>query len=242
MNNGIPDYMQRMSDRATLDSAVDRAAADMVNTFDAAEAVADYVETDLRMTAIKIVMSWVETDMADLDEGETLSDRLIAMLIESVDEDGDDDLSDMEIDALNIAIEGAWDYITGKGVSGEDADMLLNDADEEAGMRVRDMLVEKMADGETEYDSAYTTAVHGMDGMTVDAISAKLRGKMTIGHKHGRKKIVHHMLRRIRRTGKQRAAFQKARRRAHSGNALKLNMRSNRLTRRIFGGRRKVVG
>lgn len=242
MNNGIPDYLERVKDRAMLDSAVNAAAANMVNTFDAAEAVADYVETDLRMTAIKMVMSWVETDPADLDEGETLSDRLIGMLLESVDEDGDDELNDHEIDALNVAIEGAWDYITGKGVSAEDADMLLNDADEEAGMRVRDMLVEKMGDDETEYDSAYMAAVDSMDGLSLDAINAKLRGKMTIGHKHGRKKVVHHMLRRIRRTGKQRAAFQKARRRAHSGNALKINKRSNRLTRRIFGGRRKVVG
>ncbi len=164
------------------------------------------------------------------------------MMIEGVDEDGDDDLSDEEIDALNIAAAGAFDYLISKGVSDTDADLLLNEGDEEAGVRVRDSLVESMGDGETEYDNAYLTAVDNVEGMSLDAITAKLRGKMTVGHKHGRKKIVHHMLRRIRRTGKQRAAFQKARRRSHSGNALKLNKRSNLLTRRVFGGRRKVVG
>lgn len=240
--NGIPDYLQNAHERVTLDNAVDAAAAKAVNTFDAASAVADYVETDLRLMAVKMVMAWVETPADDLDEGETLADRLIAMMLEGVDEDGDDDLNDDEIDALNIAITGAWDYITSKGVSEADADLLLNEGDEEAGVRVRDALVEGMGDGETEYDNAYLTAVDSMDGLSLDAINAKLRGKMTVGHKRGRKKIVHHMLRRIRRTGKQRAAFQKARRRSHSGNALKLNKRSNLLTRRVFGGRRKIVG
>lgn len=240
--NGFPDYLQTAFDRVTLDSATESAAAKAVTTFDAASAVADYVETDLRMMGVKMVMSWVETPAEDLDEGETLADRLIAMIVEGVDEDGDDDLNDDEIDALNIAAGGAWDYLVGKGVSEADADLLLNEGDEDAGVRVRDALVDGMGDGETEYDNAYLTAVDSMEGASLDAITAKLRGKMTVGHKHGRKKIVHHMLRRIRRTGKQRAAFQKARRRSHSGNALKLNKRSNLLTRRVFGGRRKVVG
>lgn len=254
----LPDYLsQSHAEHKLRKATMDEAAAEPV---DVAGAIAAHIDTDLRLRGITMVQAWVETDDADLDADETHADRLLGLIAESVDEDGDDDLNDDELEALEVAFEGARDYMLSHGVSPEDADLLLDDADNDAALRVRDLLAEVMPDDEEALADAYACAAVGECGEeTMDAVSGnkfgasrvapKLFGKRTVGvraAKAGARRVHrsakwYAKTKMSRRSAAVKAGAKRARLKSKTGNALKLLSRSMKISHKIYGGRRHRI-
>lgn len=108
----------------------------------------DFTLKDIKLSVAGVIQQWVETD--DLAEGETYADRLLALMVGIADENHDGEITDDEQGVLDMALNAAWDYLAGKGVSDEDLDVLLNDWDGDVADRVRDLVASVLPEGEEE--------------------------------------------------------------------------------------------
>lgn len=124
--------------KIALDSASD---PDMDGDFDDAQG---------GITAASIVQQWAETD--DLDPGETLADRLFQLILGSVDEDIDGELSDAEQEEFDDLCDYTGQYLARLNVPNEDISALLNDWDDNAAERVVDQVLKNMPDGDDALD------------------------------------------------------------------------------------------
>ena len=116
-----------------------------------ASARAAFTIQDIRHDAVAAVRGWL--DDANLDDGETLSDRLRGMLIGVVDDTIDDrPLDDDEHVVLDTARFAAWRYLARKGAPEEDLELLIDDWDDAAAERVRDLIVDAMPDKDDDED------------------------------------------------------------------------------------------
>lgn len=196
----------------------------------------DWTEKASRNLAAAIVQQFVETD--DLDEGETLIDRLYGTLAAVVDRDEDGELNEDEEALYAAAIDAAWDYMAELGVAEEDLVKLFDEEDEEAAERVRSLLIEALPEGEAAYDSA-TSFAEGVEP-TLDAVPRgralnKMIGKTKINSKYGRMKKTRRLRKWKRANVKQRMALKKASTRAHTGAARVMRSRSAARTRKQGG-------
>ncbi len=197
----------------------------------ATDAASQYEITNLRLSVASLMTVWAETEEDDLDEGEGLNDRLDALFISLCDANKDGEIDDDEAKVLTMGYELAAEYLANKGVSDEDIDALINDADDEAAERVRDLLLNLLPDGE----DAVGDEIHGfafdedsdasvLDGATMDAVYKK-----RIVVRAGKKiKIRKRVSGRVRLSSKQKVAIGKAQRKAHSGGARARRARSMR--------------
>ena len=110
----------------------------------------DYDDAQGGINAASIIQQWAETD--DLDQGETLADRLFQLILGSVDEDIDGELSDSEQDEFDDLCDYAGQYLSRLGVSAEDVSALLNDWDDNAAERVLDQVLNSLPDGDAALD------------------------------------------------------------------------------------------
>lgn len=101
---------------------------------------AKYTMQHIRLLAANTIRVWAQTTRDDLDDDEAFSDRLLMQLVGIVDEDKDGELSDEESEYLDELLEATADYLEHIGVSDEDIGLLLNDWDEDAAERIRDLL------------------------------------------------------------------------------------------------------
>lgn len=122
-------------------------------TLDSAEGVdsepfgaAEFTIADISLAAAAAIQQWVETD--DLVRGESLADRLLALMVGIADANKDGEITDDEQGVLDVAFNAAYDYLFNKGVSEDDADALLNDYDNDAAERVRDLIASVLPEGE----------------------------------------------------------------------------------------------
>ena len=115
---------------------------------DATDDESAFALTQARIEAAAAVNTWIETDDGDLDDGETLADRLDSLLIGTLDADKDGDITDEEADALAIVYDAAAEYLLNQGVSEDDTAALLSDADTDAAERVKELLINVAPDGE----------------------------------------------------------------------------------------------
>lgn len=191
------------------------------------DALSSYERADTRLSVASAAMVWAETSEDDLDEDETLADRLDSLLVGIVDQNKDGELSDDELNALDVAYSTLADYLGTKGVSEDDIDALLNDGDADAAERVSELLVGVLPNGE----DAEISDLHGFafdadsDASVMDAAFKKvvaIRGgkKMRV-----RKRISGH----VRLTSKQKIGIQKMLRKSHSGAAKAHRAKSMRL-------------
>lgn len=104
--------------------------------------------SEIRSAAINSVHQWCETEADDLDAGESMADRLIALMVGIADENKDGEITDDEAGVIDVALNAAFDYIVSKGVSEDDASALLNDGDGEAADRVCELLRGELPQGE----------------------------------------------------------------------------------------------
>lgn len=189
----------------------------------------DYTLKDIKISAAAAIQQWVETD--DLADGETMGDRLLALMIGSADQNQDGELSDDEQDILNIVLNSAWDYLVSKGVSEEDADTLLNDWDGDVADRVRDLVASVLPEGEDESMDDIDSFAFGANDQE-PSLDSVYKRKIVISH--GRKI---HKLKRVsgpppRRSAAQKLAIRKARMKSHSATAQMRRAKSMKIRRK----------
>jgi hypothetical protein len=119
-----------------------------------------YTNTDITLKTVASLQQWLEVD--DLEDGESYSDRLLAMLIGIADANKDGDITEDEQGVLDIALNAAWDYLGRYDVAEDDISALLNDWDSDAGERIRDLMATSLPEGD-EADADMDNFVFGGD-------------------------------------------------------------------------------
>lgn len=192
----------------------------------------NYSDTDISLKAVAAVQQWAETD--DLDEGEGYADRLIALLIGIADVDVDGELSDAENEIVDDAANVVWDYLASKGASDDDLSALLNDADNDAGERVHELLVSKLPDGDEaaadEMDAFAFGDGDGSDESVLDSATLDATYKKTIAVRKGKKvRINKRVSGVVRLSAKQKLAVKKMLRKSHGAVATMRRKKSLRI-------------
>lgn len=189
----------------------------------------DYAASDINLRAIAGVHQWAETD--DLDEGETIADRLFALLVGVADSDQDGELDEDEQAVFIVAAEAVWDYLLSKGVVEEDCDALLNDWDPDVAERVRDLLASALPNGDEESMDDINNFVFA-DSDQEPTFDAVYRKKTVI--RHGQKMRVNKRISgRVRLSAPQKMALRKAQRKSHSAGAQMRRLKSWKKSIRI---------
>lgn len=208
--------MKRRETAKVLDSANDEptiAGAD------------DYTVADISMSAVAAVQQWAETD--DLDDGESYSNRLMALFVGIADANKDGDITDDEQGVLQVALNAAWDYLVKLGVTEEDASSLLNDWDDDTADRVRDLVASALPDGDDEASADIDNFVFS-DSDQEPALDAVYRKVLAV--RGGKKmRIRKRISGTVRLSAKQKLAIRKARMKSHSAGAMMRRMKSMRL-------------
>lgn len=195
----------------------------------------DFAKRDIAMRAAATIQQWLETESDDLEEGETLADRLMAMFVGIADANKDGDISDDEADVIEAALEAAYSYLTSKGVTPEDASSLLNDWDEETAERIKDFVSGEMPDGEEadEDIDKFAFADADQEGLFDSVAIFDATYKKTFAIRHGKKvRINKRISGTVRLSAKQKMAIRKARMKSHSAAAMMKRMKSMRLRAR----------
>jgi hypothetical protein len=207
-------------DKKTLDSAMSE------QDFSPGD---DYTLKDISMSTVAAIQQWTETD--DLDDGESLSDRLMALLVGIADANKDGDITEDEQGVLEVALNAAWDYFVKCGVSEDDADMLLNEWDSDVAERVRDLVASTLPDGEDASNADIDSFVFS-DEDQEPALDAVYRKRMVI--RGGQKMRINKRISgKVRLSAKQKVAIRKARMKSHSAGAMMRRLKSMRMRRRV---------
>lgn len=217
------------SDDVTLDAA---------DVLDAASSA--HMTQSQRMHAASVVQQWVETDDDDLDDGETLSDRLYALLAAGViDTESEDDLTEDEQDALDAVLAATEEYLLSFGVDADDVSSLLDEWGDDAAGRVRDALAEALPDPDAAMDSITSFAFDAE--AAVVALDAAYRS--VVSFKGGQRTV-----KRIRTSGrgrkmsaKQKAALRRARMRANTSQSKRRRAMSLKKRKKSVGMKRKYA-
>ena len=188
----------------------------------------DYTLRDIKLSAIAVVQQWAETD--DLDDGESYADRLMAMFVGIADANHDGDVTEDEQGVLEVALNAAWDYLVKCGATEEDAGALLNDWDDEAADRVRDLVASVLPEGDDEASAEIDNFVFS-DSDQEPALDAVYKMKTAV--RGGKKmRIRKRISGTVRLSAKQKLAIRKARMKSHSAGAQMRRMKSMRMRKK----------
>lgn len=207
--------------RLTLDDAADGDP----------DSATDYTTKDIALKATNALHEWTETD--DLDEGETLADRLTGLIVGIADANQDGEIDADEQSVIDVALNAAWDYLSQSGVDESDISSLLEDWDAGAAERVRDHLVNVLPQGEDAAQDDIDDFVFGSDDDDQDAVFDAATYKKKIVFKHGKKtKVNKRIAGHVKLSGKQKLAIRKMLLKSHSAGAQvrrakSVKMRSN---------------
>jgi hypothetical protein len=178
---------------------------------------------DIRTKAAYAVQTWAETD--DLDKGESLYDRLDALISAiadgGIDLDGDASTDDTD-DVYQVAMQAASDYMSALGADDSDLETLFNskddDARDEAANRLLEFLMQALGDDEDAAEQAVKNFAFDVDsdGSVFDSANYKKEPAIRDGKKTMLKK---RQGPKLKRTPKQKASLLKAQNKAHSSSA-----------------------
>lgn len=192
-----------------------------------------YTETDIKIKTAAAIQQWVESD--DLDDGETLADRLVALIVGIADSNKDGEITDDEQEILNTSLEYAWDYLSKYGVDDEDAGALLNDWDADAAERIRDLVASALPDGDEASAKDIDDFVFGdsqesaLDDAALDAVYRKVTAV-----RGGKKvRINKRISGTVRLSAKQKIGLKKAHMKSHGAKAMIHRLKSNKLRKRM---------
>lgn len=189
----------------------------------------NYTIADITMSAVSAVQQWAETD--DLDDGESYADRLMALVVGIADANKDGDITEDEQGVLDVALNAAWDYLVKCGATEEDAGALLNDWDDEAADRVRDLVASVLPEGDDEASAEIDSFVFSESDQE-PALDAVYKMKMAV--RGGKKmRIRKRISGTVRLSAKQKLAIRKARMKSHSAGAMMRRMKSMRMRRKM---------
>lgn len=201
----------------------------------ALDGVSLYDAQDIALQAAAVIQQWAETDDGDLDEGESLSDRLYSMMVGVADSNKDGELTEDESIVIQAALEAAYEYLISKGVSEADASELLNDWTAESANRVKDYLAGELPDGD-QADADIDNFAFGEDQSGVfDSVNAVFDAtyKKVLAVRGGKKiRINKRISGTVRLSAKQKMAIRKARMKSHSAAAVMRRRKSMRLRKK----------
>lgn len=210
-------------------------------TLDSSDKSAIFGEQAIATESLNNFSEWLETEDDELDEGEGLGDRLLALVVGIADEDKNGELDDDENEVVNIALNSIYDYIVAKGVSEENATELLENFDNDLAENVRGLLLSSIPDGEDElvedmdkvtFSKAENESVFdGVDGSII--LDAAYRKVFAI--RNGKKKRINKRISGVvRLSAKQKQALRKARKKAHTGVAKMRRLKSFKIRKRTI--------
>lgn len=222
------------------ESAVTDDVSDPLNTDnpdvdpDVLQDAADYASADLNLQVAGALHAWAETEQDDLDDDETLADRLQALLIGIVDPDFNGDIDEDESDLIAVVMNAAADYLADKGVSDDDIDALLNDTDADAADRVQELIAGKLPDDA----DGIAADIDGFafddddddepdDDAVLDATITAIRGGKKV-------RIKKRLSGRVRLSAKQKLAVRKMLKKSHSAKAQMRRLKSLRIHERTI--------
>lgn len=207
--------------RQRFDGANEKDGKEYNLTLDKIVAIAAMAQ--IRTQAAHAVQVWTETD--DLDKGETLYDRLDA-LISYIADGGidldDDPATDDRDDIYMVAMQAASDYMSVLGADDADLEVLFNSKDDDARDEVAQRLVEFLMQTLGEDEDAAEDAVQNFafDLESESDVFDSANFKKTVAIRDGKKVILKKRLGpKLKRTAKQKTALMKAQMKAHSGSA-----------------------
>jgi len=196
--------------------------------------VGDYTRADVGLSAAAAIQQWA-TDSEELDEGETVADRLLALMIGIADANKDGEISDDEHNILGLALNHGWDYLEQMGASEEDIDALLNDWNESAALRLRELVLAQLPDGEEAAAADIDRFVFGESATAslFDATFDAVYQKRLVIRKGKKVRINQRVSGNVRLSAKQKIAIAKARLKSHSATARMRRLKSMRLRRKL---------
>jgi hypothetical protein len=218
-SNLIADFVKDQAKAATvLDSAEKKQTSD---------AGADYANADIALKAVAAVQEWAETQDDDLDDGETLADRLFSLLAGIADANMDGEVGEDEQEVFFLAADAAANYLASKGIADDDAISLLEDFDVEVAQNVHELLISALPNGEEEAAADMDAFVFG-DGSDESALDAVY--KKRIAFRGGRKVMIKKRISgKVRLSAKQKVGIRKMLRKSHSAAAQMRRAKSMRL-------------
>lgn len=189
----------------------------------------DFTMKDIALAAVATIQQWAETDASELDEGESMADRLMFLMVGIADANKDGEITEDEQGVLDIALNAAWDYLSSLGVTDEDAGALLNDWDADTGDRVKELVAAALPDGEAEAAAAMDAFVFGDDQEPMlDAAYKKV-----VAFRAGKKvRISKRISGTVRLSGKQKLAIRKMQMKSHSAVARMHRMKTMSVRRK----------
>ncbi|SEN69103.1 hypothetical protein [Nitrosomonas marina] len=183
-----------------------------------------FSNSEMRMAAAAAVQQWVEAD--DLDDNESSADRLFALMMGIADENKDGDITEDEQEVFGMALEAAWDYLSGKGVEEDDIDTLLNEWDSDAAERVRDLVASVLPEGEDAEGE-------DIDSFAFDSVALDAAYKNKMAVRGGKKvRIRKRVSGTVRLSARQKLAIRKARMKSHSASAKMRRAKSMRVRKK----------
>ncbi len=183
-----------------------------------------YTQKDIALKAVASVKAWLEDD--DLDDGESYSDRLLALVIGIADADKNGEIDEDEQAVCDIALNSIWDYMASLGAEDDDISSLLNDWDSDAGERIRDLLASSAPDGDADIDDFVFSG--GDQEATFDAVYKK-----TMVIRKGKKvRINKRISGTVRLSAKQKIGIKKAGLKSHNALAMMRRAKSMRMRKK----------
>lgn len=196
-----------------------------------ANAAGQYASDSIRMAAVSAVQEWVASD---LEDGESLIDRLFAHMVGVADDNKDGEITDDEADVIELAYNAAADYLVAMGADESDVIALIEADDEEAASRIVELAKASipadqdaaMADLDNfVFDAESSESV--MDGV-LDAVYKK---KVVV--RNGRKmRVMKRVSGRVRLSAAQKVGIRKAQRKSNTAAARLSRMKSMKIRRR----------
>lgn len=193
------------------------------------DAAGAYAANGVRDDGVALLIEWAATPASDLDEGESLADRLLALAIGVADENKDGDISDDEAEVVGIALNGMADYLASKGVDEADIVALLDEGSSEAAERVHELLAGGAGD-DAEVDSFVFDAESSEAVM--DSILDAVYKKKVVVRKGKKVRINKRVSGTIRLSSKQKVSIRKAVMKSRSATARMRRMKSMKVRQR----------
>jgi hypothetical protein len=211
------EQLRRQQDR---DRAKSVAQAPDVVVFDSA----GFADSEVKNDAGSVVQVWAGTSAADLEEGETLIDRLIGMLVEMAAPESSDDepLSGGQEEMATTYMHAAAAYMVSKGAAEGDVVAMFDGDDAEAAARVHEFLSGEFTGDDADMDDLHKFAFQdGEQAAVFDSIGVlDAVYKNTAVVRNGKKLMLKRRVSgTVRRSGAQKIAIKRAQMRSRSSAA-----------------------
>jgi hypothetical protein len=199
---------------------------------------AGFADAEIKNDAGSVVQVWAGTSPSDLEDGETLIDRVVGMLVEMAAPESPDDepLSDGQEEMATTYVHAAANYMIGKGAAESDVVGMFDGGDAEAAARVHEFLSGEFSGGDSDMDDLHGFAFGDEEQASVFDSVGVLDAvyKKTAVVRGGKKLVLKvRVSGTVRRSGAQKIATKRASMKSHSSTAKMHRAKSMRLRKKM---------